>query len=604
MNFQQKIEALPHAPGVYLMKGKQGEILYVGKAKVLAHRVRSYFQTSADASPKTQAMVSKVVDVEVMATGSEVEALILENNLIKQYHPRYNVILRDDKHYPFLRLPLFEDYPRLQVVRRVKKDGALYFGPYVFPGALYEMLRLLRRLFPLPNCKIKIDGTADRPCIEYEIKRCLAPCTGNQSRDAYQKMILQVKLFLEGKGTTLLEELRTLMKKEADDLNFEAAAVLRDQIGKIELAWERQRITSKKMEDQDVIAMVRQGVVAGICTLFIRAGRMIGQRNLFLDHVDGTSDEAIYTTFIQQFYHTDEKIPCTILIPLSLPESPLLESWLGERRGGHVDLVTASRGRGASLLDMALENARLSLEERLMARDGKRSTLEKLQELLHLSRLPERIEGYDISNLMGNHAVGSMVVFEGGIPKKSDYRHFKIKTIEGANDFGMLSEVLSRRIKALEEPGAIPPDLILVDGGKGQVSAVREVFYQNQMGEMDLIGLAKERGERGERVYRPDLPEPILLPPASPATHLLMQVRDEAHRFAVSHHRKVRSEAMFASPLQQIEQIGKIRRRALLRQFGSIARIRDATLEELAQTPSMNLNAARKVHEILKTKKL
>ncbi|MBI3804756.1 MAG: excinuclease ABC subunit UvrC [Nitrospirae bacterium] len=599
MELKHKIEALPHNPGVYLMKGKRGEVLYIGKAKDLSDRVRSYFRQSAELSPKTRSMVSQVADLEYIVAATNLEALILESNLIKKHRPKYNVVLRDDKNYPLLRLDPREDYPRLEIVRRVKKDGALYFGPYVPTGGLYEMLRLLRKIFPLPNCTIDIDGKADRACIEFEIKRCLAPCTGNQSKEEYRQMIQQVRLFLEGKDKILLKAMRGLMERKAGELNFEAAARLRDQIAKIERALERQRVTLTQVEDHDVIALAREGEAADLQILFIRGGMMVGRKDFFFENVGETLDEELITAFIQQFYNKEGLIPREILVPIPLTEAAVLEEWLSERRGGPVHLLSPSRGKGAHLLDFAVENARASLSDHVHRREGGEETLRQLQELLQLSKLPRRIEGYDISNIMGTDAVGSMVVFEEAKAKKSDYRHFRIKTIEGANDFGMMAEVLTRRVAALKEKGEAPPDLFLIDGGKGQLSAVREVLEKADLGGVDLIGLAKEREDRFERVYLPDLSDPIELPVGSPATHLLQQVRDEAHRFAVSYHRKIRDKRMLASPLQEIEGIGKTRRLALLRHFGSVSKIRAATVEELATAPSMNKKAAQQLFDTL-----
>jgi excinuclease ABC subunit C len=596
---QLQLEYLPQSPGVYLMKNKAGTVLYVGKARLLTDRVRSYFQKGSAHSPKIRSMVDQIDSIETMVTRSDLEALILENNLIKKHRPKYNVVLRDDKNYPLLRLSLQDDYPRLEIVRRVKKDGALYFGPYVPTGGLYEMLRLLRKIFPLPNCKIDIDGTAERACIEFEIKRCLAPCTGNQSKEDYREMIRQLRLFLEGKDKVLLKMLRELMEKRAEELNFEAAARIRDQIAKIERALERQRITSTQMEDQDVVALARKGEDADLQILFIRGGMVVGRKDFFFENVAETPDEELCAGFLQQFYNKETVIPREIVLPLSLSDQEILEKWLSERRGGPVHLLSPSRGKGAHLLHLAQENADSSLSGHLQIREGGEARLEKLQTLLHLTRLPRRIEGYDISNIMGTSAVGSMVVFEGGKAKKSDYRHFRIKTIEGANDFGMMAEVLSRRIAALKEKGEPPPDLILIDGGKGQISAVREVLEGLDFGSADLIGLAKEREERYERVYLPDQSEAIDLPPGSPATHLLMQVRDEAHRFAVSYHRKIRDKKMLSSPLAEIGGIGKVRRMALLKHFGTLTNIRAATLEELAGAPSMNKKAAKELFESL-----
>ncbi len=604
MDLKEKLETLPKSPGVYLMKGKRGEVLYVGKAKVLLNRVRSYFQSSRDVTAKIESMISRIVDLETIVTGSELEALILENNLIKRHRPKYNVTLRDDKNYPLLRLPVLENYPRLEKVRKVKQDGARYFGPYVPGGGLREIVGLLRRIFPIPNCTIEIDGKLDRPCIEFEIKRCLAPCTGNQSQAEYREMIEQVILFLEGKDKVLVNTLKTHMQQRAEALDFESAARLRDQIKRVERALERQRITSSKLEDQDVIGLARNEGMAEIHVIFVRGGKVIGRKDFFFEQVADIPDEALCTGFIQQFYHKDIIVPREILIPFNLEETALLQQWLSSRRGGPVNLLWPRRGKKKDLVHLANENAENGISGQQKVRSGGEAELVMLQELLGLSHLPVRIEGYDISNIMGTSAVGSMVVFENGLPKKSDYRHFKIKTIEGANDFGMMAEVLSRRFrpKAGEKTPAETkrPDLILIDGGLGQLSAVAPVLDDYGLSAIDLIGLAKERGERDERVFFHNTSEPFVLPIGAPATHLLMRVRDEAHRFAVSHHRKVRSKAMLETPLQKVAGIGPVKRRALLKHFGSLAKIREATLADLEAAPTMNAQSAIAVFDALR----
>jgi excinuclease ABC subunit C len=549
-NLKWQLEHLPNQSGVYLMKNRQGIILYIGKAIRLTDRVRSYFQKdgtpSADSNHeiKTRSMVTQIASIETMVTGSELEALLLENNLIKKYRPKYNVLLRDDKNYPLLRLPILDDYPRLQIVRRVLKDGALYFGPYIPSGGLYEMLRLVRKLFPLPNCTIEINGKAERPCIEFEIKRCLAPCTGFQSKQAYGNMIAQVILFLEGKDNDLVKKLRQEMQKKADSCHFEEAATIRDQIAKIKRALERQCITASNRDDQDVLSLFRANASATIVLLFVRGGMVLGKKDFFFEKVADISDEAIISAFLQQFYDGDKIIPNKVVLPMALSGQVLLQKWLSDRRGSAVRLISPSRGASRQLVDLAFENAKNAFATRFQKQETCESVLPKLQALIHLAHHPKRIEGYDISNIMGTSAVGSMVVFEGGVAKKSDYRHFKIKTIEGANDFGMMAEMLTRRINALQKGNETPPDLILIDGGKGQISAVRKVLEEAGFGSIDLIGLAKEKNGNPERVFLPDLAEPIILPLGNPATHLLMQVRDEAHRFAITYHRKLRSKNM------------------------------------------------------------
>ena len=595
MNLQSKLAHLPSQPGVYLMKGRGGAILYIGKAKALSDRVRSYFQEGAQLTPRIQSLVDHVRDVECLVTATELEALILENNLIKKHRPKYNVVLRDDKNYPYLRLPLQDDYPRLEIVRRVKPDGALYYGPYVPTHALRETLRLLRRLFPLPNCNIVIDGTAERACIEFEIKRCLAPCTGHQSREDYREMMGQVRLFLEGKDNELLKILKNRMEVEAARLNFEEAARLRDQVANIERTLERQRITTTDFADLDVIATVRAGEALDFQVLFIRGGMMVGRKDFFMTALGDASEEDLYGTFLQQFYNKEGLVPPEVVAAVAPSESELLERWLSEKRGAAVRLTVPQRGKAAQLVDLAQENARVALEEHLRIGQAGTAASQGLQRILGLQRLPLRIEAFDISNIMGDQAVGSRVLWEDNRPKKSAYRKFKIRTIRGANDFGMMKEVLIRWYswaRTKEEP---LPDLIVIDGGKGQLSAALEAMRIVGITDRDIIGLAKEKGEKFERVFLPEASEAIVLEPVSPATHLLQRIRDEAHRFAITYHRKLRGRELVLSVLDDVEGIGEARKKALLKKFGSLDEIRRSSVEELLTIPGMTRKRAEAV---------
>ncbi|HUK56675.1 MAG TPA: excinuclease ABC subunit UvrC [Nitrospiria bacterium] len=595
MDLQQKLDHLPSQPGVYLMKGRGGAILYIGKAKALSDRVRSYFQEGAQLSPRIQHLVSQVRDLECLVTASELEALILENNLIKKHRPRYNVVLRDDKNYPYLRLPLQDDYPRLEIVRRVKPDGALYYGPYVPTHALRDTLRLLRRLFPLPNCNIVIDGTAERACIEFEIKRCLAPCTGHQSREDYREMMGQVRLFLEGKDNELLKMLRGRMEVEAARLNFEEAARLRDQVAHIERTLERQRITTTDFADLDVIATARGGDALDFQVLFIRGGMMVGRKDFFMSGVSDASEEDLYSAFIQQFYDKEGLVPPVVVSAVSPAGAGLLERWLSDKRGATVHLTVPQRGKAGQLVALAQENARVSLEDHFRVRRAGAAASQELQRILGLQRLPRRIEAFDISNIMGDQAVGSRVVWEDNRPKKSAYRKFKIRTIQGANDFGMMKEVLIRWYSwalTREEP---LPDLMVIDGGKGQLSAALEAMRIVGITDRDVIGLAKEKGDKFERVYLPEASEPIVLEPASPATHLLQRIRDEAHRFAITYHRKLRGRELILSVLDEVEGIGEARKKALLKKFGSLDAIRRASVEDLLTVSGMTRKRAEAV---------
>jgi excinuclease ABC subunit C len=595
MALEEKLDHLPSQPGVYMMKGGGGAILYIGKAKVLSDRVRSYFQPGGQLTPRIQVLVSQVKDLECLVTATELEALILENNLIKKHRPKYNVVLRDDKNYPYLRLPLRDDYPRLEIVRRVKPDGALYYGPYVPTHALRETVRLLRRLFPLPNCNIVIDGTADRACIEFEIKRCLAPCTGHQSREDYREMMGQVRLFLEGKDNELLKVLKNRMEIEAARLNFEEAARLRDQVANIERTLERQRITTTDFTDLDVIATARGGEALDFQVLFIRGGMMVGRKDFFMTGIGDSSEEDLYGTFIQQFYNKEGLVPPAVVTAVPPNEADLLERWLSEKRRAAVRLATPQRGNAAKLVTLAQENARVSLEDHLRARRAGTAASQELQRILGLRRLPLRIEAFDISNIMGDQAVGSRVVWEDNRPKKSAYRKFKIRTIQGANDFGMMKEVLIRWYTWAREREEPLPDLIVIDGGKGQLSAALEAMRAVAITDRDVIGLAKEKGEKFERVFLPGASEAVVLAAASPATHLLQRIRDEAHRFAITYHRKLRGRELVLSVLDEVEGIGETRKKALLKQFGSLDAIRRSSIEELRTVPGVSRRLAEAV---------
>ncbi len=597
MELKGKIAYLPPGTGVYLMKGAGGAILYIGKAKQLSHRVRSYFQKGAVLTPRIRHMIEQVRDLEYMVTASELEALVLENNLIKKHRPRYNVVLRDDKNYPYLRLPIRDDYPRLEIVRRVRSDGALYYGPYIPTHALRETMRLLRKLFPLPNCNIVIDGQAERPCIEFEIKRCLAPCTGYQSQQQYQEMIRQLRLFLEGKDKDLLKTLKSRMEIEAAKLNFEEAARLRDQITKVEQTLERQRITSTDQIDMDVLAIVRSGDQLDLQALFIRGGMLTGRKDFFMTGVGDTVDEEIIGSFLQQFYSKEGQIPPQVIIPVPLAEDELLKQWLSEKRGGPVRLTvpTTRNQKIHQLHKLARENAAAALEAHLREQQMGSIALQELKRHLHLERLPDQIEAFDISNIMGNQAVGSMVFFKGGRAKRSAYRHFKIRTVEGANDFGMIHEVIRRHYtRRLKEDRPLP-DLIVIDGGRGQLSSALLAIKELGIKDRDVIALAKAKGEKFERVFMPGNPEPVQLDPTSPATHLLQRVRDEAHRFAITHHRKLRGKKMVLSELDDLPGIGGARKKRLLQRFGGLEGIRQASAEELIEVPGITRKLAENI---------
>ena len=578
-SLQSKLDHLPDQPGVYLMKNVKGEVLYIGKARVLADRVRSYFQKGTEPTPKTVALVNLIADLETIVTRSDLEALILESNLIKRHRPRFNVVLRDDKQYPYLRLPIKEDFPRLSIVRRVQKDGALYYGPYVPTGAMRETLKVIRKVFPLATCEIDIDGKAERACIEFEIKRCMAPCIGRQTKEEYHEIVKQVRMFLEGRDTELLEGLRTEMEAASERCDFEEAARLRDRIFKIERMLEKQRVAQTAFTDQDVIGIARQGTAVDLQMLFVRGGLLIGRKDFFWSNGAETADEELVRSAVEQFYNKEVLPPKELLLPVSLEDAGLIECWLTDKKGEAVRLVTPERGAKHQLLRLAEENAAAAVADHLRNEEIDRQATAELKRLLRLDREPRRIEAFDISNTMGQQSVASMVVWQEGQIKKTDYRKFRIKSVDGANDFASMQEVITRRYG---DAGDLPPaDLVVIDGGLGQLAAAMEGLRQAGRSGPPMIGLAKARGEKEERVFVPGRKNPIVLKSSSPATHLLQRIRDEAHRFAVTYHRKLRGRSLVASQLDAIIGIGEIRRNRLLKTFGSLQRITEATDAEL-----------------------
>ncbi len=541
---------LPKQPGVYLFKDRRGDIIYIGKAAMLSDRVRSYFQSGADLTPKNRVLVSQVVDLETLVTHSELEALILESNLIKRHRPRFNVVLRDDKQYPYLRLPIHEDFPRLSIVRRVKQDKALYFGPYVPTGAMRDTLKVIRKVFPLATCNIEIDGTAERACLEFEIKRCMAPCTGNQTKEDYHQIVKQVRWFLEGRDTELLESLRSRMQRAADREEFEEAARLRDRIENIQRMLEKQRVSQIGMLDQDILGLARAGGAVDVQMLFVRGGLLIGRRDFFWSDAHDATDEELVRSTLEQFYVKSVVPPKEVLLPVGFDDQPLVQRWLSEKKEETVRVLVPERGAKYQLLQLAQDNAQVALKDHLRVQTESNEAVEELQELLGLPQIPSRIECFDISNTMGAQSVASMVVWEHGRMKKSDYRRFRIKTVEGANDFASMHEVVKRRYGgtlATKAGKALPvPDLVLIDGGAGQLSAAMEAMADVGLSRISICGLAKAKGEKDERIFLPGQKFPILLPVKSPATRLVQTIRDEAHRFAITFHRKLRGEAMIS----------------------------------------------------------
>lgn len=594
---QSKLSHLPDTPGVYLFKNGQGEIVYIGKAAVLADRVRSYFQKGADHSPKTTLLVSQVADLETMVTRSELEALILESNLVKRHKPRFNIVLRDDKQYPYVRLPIKDDFPRLSIVRRVQKDGALYYGPYTPANALRETLKVIKHVFPLATCTIEIDGTADRACIEFEIKRCMAPCTGNQSREDYHQIVKQVRQFLEGRDHELLDSLRARMEAAAEREEFEEAARVRDRLFKIERMLEKQRITQTSAAEQDVIGLARQGAGVDLQILFVRGGLLIGRKDFFWPQSADAPDEELVRSAIEQFYNKDGQPPKEVLVPTNLEDTALIEEWLSDKRGESVRVLAPERGVKHQLVLLAEENAAAAAADHLRDVELDRQAGEELKRMLRLDQAPRRIEGFDISNTLGNQSVASMVVWEDGQMKKADYRRFKIQTVEGANDFASMKEVVTRRYG--REEHLAQPDLILIDGGLGQLGAALEGLKDTGHQSLPILGLAKARGEKEERVFLAGRKNPIVLKPHSPATHLLQRIRDEAHRFAITFHRKLRGQSLLASVLDQVTGIGAMRRNRLLNQFGSLDQLAAAS-DDALRAAGLNTDTMLRLREALK----
>jgi excinuclease ABC subunit C len=604
---EEKLKLLPSKPGVYLMRDEKGEIIYVGKASSLKSRVRSYFSSPEKQGAKVAAMLQHLHDLDYIVTDSEIEALILECNLIKKHRPKYNIRLRDDKHYPYLKVTLSEEYPRLLVVRSMKKDGDRYFGPYTRSGAMNETLKLLRRLFPLRNCSNSTFKNRSRPCLNAHIARCLAPCTGQLSREKYQEMVSEVVLFLEGKQEDLLARLRRKMEQAARNLEFEKAAEYRDQIQAAEQVLDRQKIISSGQENQDVIATAAGPRETLVQVFFVREGKLNGREQFTLVGTENLPVEEVIEAFFKQYYSQAQEIPGEILLSHQVKEHSLLEAWLSQKAGRKVQIKVPKRGEKFRLVKMVAKNARMALEEEELSREKDRlltkEAVLELQKELNLASPPRRIEGYDISNLQGKNSVGAMVVFEDGLAKPSQYRRFRIKTVEGPDDYASIKEVLRRRFRRYQEEAggggegkfAQLPDLVLIDGGKGQLSAAREVMDQMNLSYIPAFGLA----EKEELLFQEGNPAPIILPRDSAALYLVQRVRDEAHRFALTYHRDLREKAMKKSILDEVPGVGPKRKKALLRHFGSVARIREASLEELLEIEGINKKVALAIKEHL-----
>jgi excinuclease ABC subunit C len=604
---------LPDKPGVYLMKDARGTVLYVGKAQSLRHRVRSYWQKGPIGGPDGQvirAALDKVADVEVTQTDSVSEALLLEINLVKRYRPRYNVRLKDDKSYPYIKVTLADDFPRVERTRKLVNDGSRYFGPYASASSVDESMNLVRRLFPFRTCTIEIrDGerALARPCLLYHIKRCQGPCIEAVSKADYRAQIDQIELFLEGRQESVVHALAAEMRAASERTDYERAASLRDKVRAIERTMESQKMAAFKRTELDMVGLARQDNQAAIQLFAIRGGKMIGRDVFLLDAAREASDEEVLSSFLLQYYARATSIPHQVHVPRPLPDAADLEAFLTARRNGPARLAVPQRGEKRELMALATRNAGETLareQARWMADEGKTlRALEELAEALGLAGPPLRIECYDISNIQGSDTVGSMVVFEEGRPRSGEYRRFKIRSVQGPNDFASHQEVLRRRFRRAKDgdEGAeearrwAMPDLVIIDGGKGQVSAAKEVLDEIGLHDLPLAGIAKER----EELFRPGIAEPVVLPPTSSALYLVQRLRDEAHRFAITYHRDLRSKRQTRSAFDDLPGVGPKRRRALLRVFGSAKRVREAPVEQIAAVPGIGASLAARIKATL-----
>ncbi len=600
-----RIDNLPSAPGVYLMKGKDGQVLYVGKARELKKRVRSYFTAARDARYHIRFLMERVADIQVIVTDTEKEALILENTLIKQYRPRYNFNLRDDKTYFSLRLDPAEEFPRLGIVRKVPRDGARYFGPYSSAAAAREVLKQLYKIFPLRHYPLETCRRRRRPCLFYQIRQCSAPCHGLISHEDYAALVDGAVLFLSGRSSELVRLLRQRMATAAGDEKYETAARYRDLLNAIQITVEKQKMVSSG-GDTDVVGFHRDGNRMEISLLFIRGGSLIGNRNYSL--VWELDDAEGIASFFSEYYGGEVVIPDELLVPLPLPESEAFAEFLGEKRGKRTTVTRPLRGTKLELVRLAEKNATTSAREKEQRAADSRETLAALQEHLHLPRLPQRIECYDISNLQGGEAVGSGVAFSDGKPDKANYRRYRIRSVTGANDFAMLHEVLSRRFRRAKE-GAGLPDLIIIDGGPGQLNVLTAVLRDLGIEDVAAASLAKSRVTRemgateisrsDERIFLPGRKNPVVLRQNSPPLLLLARIRDEAHRFAITYHKTLRSRTSLTSGLDRIPGVGPARKKALLKHFGSLRRVTEATIEELAAVSGVTGELAKTIHAAL-----
>lgn len=618
-DFEYQLKILPEKPGVYLMKNNLGEIIYVGKAKILKNRVRQYFQNSKNHSEKVKAMVSNVAEFEYIVTDTEMEALILECNLIKKYRPRYNILLKDDKYYPFIKITINEDFPRVFITRNFVRDNCKYFGPYTNSTAVNETMDLIKKVFPVRNCKkfIKDGQYSDRPCLNYHIGLCKAPCCGKISKDEYQKIIQGIIDLLNGRDKNIIVKLKKQMEEASENLEFEAAAGYRNKIIAVQKIIEKQKIITQAAEDEDYIDIFSDEKDSCAQVFFVRQGKIIGREHFILEDTGMTPGGEIISDFIKEFYGGTAFIPKYIYLPES-EDLELLENWLSMKKSSKVSLKIPQRGEKKDILAMVRNNAKITLEQFkdkiLRDKELHKLVLTQLSDILKLEDIPHRIEAFDISNLQGVDSVGSMIVFEEGKPKNSDYRRFKIKTVKGANDYDSMREILERRfqhgineIKNIEQNNlqlsagkfCYFPDLIMMDGGRGQVNIALEVLKKLDI-DIPVCGMVKDdyHNTRGLIYNNSEMP----IASDGELMHFITRIQDEVHRFAISYHRSLRDKRILHSVLEDIPDVGEVRRKELLKKFGSVENIKNAKYEELLNTPSIDKKAAESISQYFKNK--
>ena len=606
---EEKLAKLPSLPGVYIMKGATGEVLYIGKAKDLKARVRSYFRETGDGRYTVRFLASKVEDIDYIVTTNEKEALLLEDTLLKSHKPRYNIRLKDSKTYVSIKITLNEKFPRILVTRQRKKDGSRYFGPYISAREVRETIKFIRHIFPLCVCSLSEFRNRSRPCLDYQLGLCPAPAVGMITEEAYGELVDNAIMFLEGKNRELLRKLRERMTEASKALEFEKAARLRDRISAIEAMLEKQKVVAAKYVDQDVFAFVREKDAIALQGLYIRDGRLTSGNDYYF-HDAGLPEEEIFSSFIAEYYRGERFVPDEVIVPVALEDKEVLEDWLSEKKGKRVSVTLPERGDKVRLLEMAEANAREALRKRAEAASVKAGLLEELKTRLHLRATPRRIEAYDISNIGGKQAVGAMVTFTDGAPDKNSYRLFRIKGIEGPDDYAMMYQVLSRRFKAKagDESTALPlPDMALIDGGKGQMNIALAVLKELGVNGVEVRALAKDKAEafagkrgvksKGERVFIPNVKDPILLREGSKPDLLVRRIRDEVHRFAISYHRKLRSKEV-ASLIEQVPGIGGKRKKALFERFGDLESMINADMPELMSVPGITEELAAEIKKL------